>query len=126
MSIRSSEVDDDAMGERYARRSAEEANPFNPIAGTNAARKSDEESLFSGDNEDERNFDNSNGIQENDGNAIFPQAREVFPQARETTTHHGHATRATTRIRTPGDDSVASSVAPRNNAFAPITNCTNI
>jgi hypothetical protein len=50
MSTRSS-VDDNALGERYAR-TADETDPFNPNARVNTATHSSEESLFPSDDED--------------------------------------------------------------------------
>jgi hypothetical protein len=85
MSIRSSELDDERLGERYARRSAEEDDPFNPNGDANAARNSDEDSLFPSKNEDRRNVDNNNVNEESEGNAGFPQGREEIPQAIDTT-----------------------------------------
>ena len=46
MSTRSSELDDERLGERYARRSADDDNPFNPTGDANAEINSDEGSLF--------------------------------------------------------------------------------
>jgi hypothetical protein len=120
MSIRSSELDDERLGERYTRRSTEEDDPFNSNEDVNAARNSNEDSLFPSENEDDGNVDDNNVNEESEGNAGFPQRRDEIPQAIDTTTHHGHATRARTRIRLQGDESVASSRTPRNSAFAPI------
>ncbi len=107
MSIRSSELDDERLGERYARRSAEEDDPFNPNGDANAARNSDEDSLFPSKNEEDGNGDDNNVNEESEGHAGFPQARDEIPQAIDTTTHHGHATRARTRIRLQGDETRA-------------------
>ena len=115
MSTRSS-MNDDALGERYAR-TAEETDPFNPNARTDTATHLSKESLFPDEDDDDKNDDtyaaNDDGIIVSEGNVVFPQAR------RERIPQHGHATQATTQIITPGDGSVASSAAPSNSAFVP-------
>ena len=117
MSIRSSELDDERLGERYARRSADDLDPFNPNGDANAEINSDDGSLFPEVNEDGEDVANSNVNENREGGVA--QGREEFPQAIDTTAYHGHATRARTRSRIQGDDSMATSRTPRNSAFAP-------
>jgi hypothetical protein len=124
MSIRSSELNDEVLGERYANRTDDDDDPFNPNANAVAATHSSNESLFGNgsDGDNDNNFDINDGLQEPEGTSIPHQERETVPRAREPTATHGHATRATTRVRTPAreEPSVASSRTPKTNAVPPL------
>ncbi len=123
MSIRSSELDDERLGECYARRLADDKNPFNPNGDADGEINSNDGSLFPEVNEDGGDVGNSNMNEESEGG--FAQGREEVPQQGiDTTAYHGHAAQARTRIRIQGDESMASSKTPRNSAFAP--RCANI